>query len=447
MKIFTIHSLGCKVNQYDGQLLREHFLAAGYTEQKALWKKAADADEDVFVLNTCTVTEEADKECAYILRKVKRLRPAAKVVVTGCAVSAKDQDLIKRKDVDLFVANDKKGKLLDLYATMMGADASELPALPTAVGGFRGHCRAFVKIQDGCNEFCTFCKIPFVRGRNRSRPLEEIREEIQGLVTNGHQEIVLTGVHAGNFTIEPSGMVRSSAPLADLVENIHGIEGLRRIRFSSVEPMNLSRELIVRLSKFPKVCPHFHLPMQSGDDAVLRSMRRRYTVQRYREMAQDLRENFKDLEITTDVIVGFPGETEMQFDHTLNMVREIDFLKVHVFAYSSRPGTLASGFADTVKPSVLRARWQELTQFADRLAAQRRARYVGRTMQVLIEGKEAGRNCYPGFTANYLKVFVEEAGALVNRFADVQIMGNGTEGLIGKALFEAATGCNLPRGY
>ena len=269
MKVFSIYSLGCKVNQYDGQLLREHFIAAGFTEQNDIWhNNAADGvEEDVFVLNTCTVTEEADKECARILRKMKRVRPKAKVVVTGCAVTAKDQALRRHDSADLVVGNENKGQLLDLYGQMMGHAAQSNPPVPSRITGFQKHCRAFVKIQDGCNEFCTFCKIPFVRGRNRSRAPQEIREEVAGLAANGYQEIVFTGVHAGNYG--------EGTALADLVGKIHDIDGIRRIRFSSIEPMNFSRDLIARLSAFSKVCPHFHLPLQSGDDVVLRSMRRR----------------------------------------------------------------------------------------------------------------------------------------------------------------------------
>ena len=452
MKTFTIYSLGCKVNQYDGQLLREHFLAAGFVERTGLGRDDAatlvgDDAEDVFVLNTCTVTAEADKECARILRKIKRVRPNTKIVVTGCAVSAKDQELLRSGEPDLFVSNADKDKFLDLYAAMMGQDAPAQVARPSHISGFQGHCRAFVKIQDGCNEFCTFCKIPYVRGRNRSRSLKDVRSEAAALAESGYQEIVLTGVHAGNYGLEfPSGG-KSATGLAELVGAVHDVEGIQRIRFSSIEPMNLNGDLIARLSHFPKVCPHFHLPMQSGDDQVLRSMRRRYTVARYKDIIGDLREHFTDMEITTDIIVGFPGETQGQFENTFHVVENLDFLKVHVFPYSVRAGTLAAGFADRVSDPVIKERAVALMGLADKVSLARRAGYVGRIVNILVEGKEDKQGLHAGFTPNYLKVFLPRAQALVNQTVDVRVVSGDGEGLYAEPLLVESTNSHLPKGY
>ncbi len=422
MKTFTIHSLGCKVNQYDGQLLREHFLAAGYVEQKDLWAAVVESpQEDTVVLNTCTVTEEADKECARIVRKLKRLRPGAKIIVTGCAVTDKDQALLQEPGIDLIIPNTRKQFLLDEYAAMMHQSPSQ-SAPPSFIRGFQGHCRAFVKIQDGCNEFCSFCKIPFVRGRNKSRPLLEIRREVEALLANGYQEIVFTGVHAGNFGLDKHGDASQNMALAALVEEIHDLEALRRIRFSSLEPMNVSRALIDRLAQFPKVCPHFHLPLQSGDDVVLRHMKRRYTTAQYRAMAEALRSRFVDMEITTDIIVGFPGETAIQFENTLRFAQEMQFLKVHVFPYSPRPGTLAAGFADHVPDAEIKRRCVLLGQEAEKLAATRRALYLGRIMDVLVEGKTEPDGSQAGFTANYLKVLLANAAMYANSMVAVRLL-------------------------
>lgn len=457
MKTFTIYSLGCKVNQYDGQLLREHFLAAGFVERAwmgtgdAKAPVAADGGEDVFVLNTCTVTDEADKECARILRKIKRVRPNTKIIVTGCAVSAKDQELLRSGEPDLFVPNADKDKLLDLYSAMMGqeetAEEGKHSQRPSHIRGFRGHCRAFVKIQDGCNEFCTFCKIPYVRGRNRSRSLEDVRREAAALAESGYQEIVLTGVHAGNYGLEFQGGEKPAVGLDDLIGAIHDIPGIRRIRFSSIEPMNLTGDLIARLSDFSKVCPHFHLPMQSGDDQVLRGMRRRYTVARYREIIGDLRAHFEDMEITTDIIVGFPGETQGQFENTLRVVGELDFLKVHVFPYSVRPGTLAAGFPDRVPGLEIKERADALTGLADEVSLARRARYVGCMVNILVEGKEDKQGFHAGFTPNYLKVFLPHAQALVNQTMDVRVISCDSDGLYANPLLKESANSHLPRGY
>ena len=455
MKTFTIYSLGCKVNQYDGQLLREHFLAAGFVERldwgrgdaKARAADGADGQEYVFVLNTCTVTDEADKECARILRKVKRVLPAAKIIVTGCAVSAKDQTLRHSSEADLIVANADKDKVLDFYSAMMGQEMpAHLPRL-SHISGFQGHCRAFVKIQDGCNEFCTFCKIPYVRGRNRSRSLEDVRRECQALAGNGYQEIVLTGVHAGNYGLEFQDSERPAAGLADLIGAIHDIDGIKRIRFSSIEPMNLSRDLVARLSDFDKVCSHFHLPMQSGDDQVLRSMRRRYTVARYRDIVGNLRERFADLEVTTDIIVGFPGETQGQFDNTLRVVEELEFLKVHVFPYSVRPGTLAAGFADRLPEPVIIERARELTALAGKTGLARRRSYVGRNVNILVEGKEDKQGFHGGFTPNYLKVFLANAHHLVNQTVEVRVASCDSDGLYADPLLKRLEHSHLPKGY
>ncbi len=441
MKKFTIHSLGCKVNQYDGQLLREHFLAAGYVEQKDLWAAAVESpQEDTVVLNTCTVTEEADKECARIVRKLKRLRPCAKIIVTGCAASDEDQALLREPGIDLIVPNARKQFLLDDYATMMHQVSASPTEPPSFITGFQGHCRAFVKIQDGCNEFCSFCKIPFVRGRNKSRPIAEIRREVEALLANGYKEIVFTGVHAGNFGSHPMA-------LAELVEQIHDLESLRRIRFSSLEPMNVSLSLIERLAKFPKVCPHFHLPLQSGDDVVLKHMKRRYSTAQYRAMAEALRSRFADMEITTDIIAGFPGETFLQFENTLRFAQEMQFLKVHVFPYSARPGTLAAGFADHVPDAEIKRRCALLGQEAEKLAAKRRARYLGRVMDVLVEGKTEADGSHAGFTANYLKISIPNGLPYANTLVSMRLLEPISDAILVEPLSGTPSFSSLPRGY
>jgi len=407
MKKFSIKTLGCKVNQYDTQALREQLLRAG-------WAEGNEGEQtELCVINTCTVTEKSDTKAKYYLRQARRENPKAKIVLTGCFTDK----MRHLSEVDAYVSNFEKDQFLVKAGLLSEEDAFDLLGSSFQISQFQGRTRAFVKIQDGCDAFCSFCIIPFVRGRSKSRLVELVLQEVRSLVANGYQEIVLTGIHLGSY-----GMKKEDEhDLADLIEAVDQIEGLMRLRISSIEPMGLSETLIKRLAPLKKLSPHFHLPVQSGSNRILKLMRRNYDREGMLRHAELIGQCFKHPSISTDIIVGYPTETESEFEETLDLAQLVGFSKTHIFPYSHRSGTLASRMEELPK-EVLQDRVDRMRVLTDKLAEEHKKKFLGETVKVLVEDKDA-EGLFQGFTPNYLKVKFSETQDLKNKFVDVRLTG------------------------
>lgn len=403
VKFFT---LGCKVNQYETQVIREQFLKAGFTELDD------HLAADVCVINTCTVTHRADADSLNFIRRAKRENPSAELIVTGCLAEL-DEEKIKKIGARSLIVK-KKGKdtiTQSFFSGLPRLRETATPAIITGISGFKAHTRVFLKIQDGCNNFCSYCKVPLVRGRSRSRPLNEIIKEAANLVRNGFKEIVLCGICLGTYGND----LAPQSDLVDVIEALEKIEGLLRIRLSSIEAKDVSCTLIDKMVTSSKLCRHLHIPLQSGNDQVLKKMNRNYKSLDYLELIRKIKEKIPLFAFTTDVLIGFSGEDESAFEDTLGLIRDILPLKVHIFPYSIRRGTAASNFKDIVKPSVTKNRILRLRGVADKCATTYKKQFLGNTMDVLIEGRL--KNCpdfYWGYTDNYLKVMVKSKRDLSN---------------------------------
>ncbi len=415
-------TLGCKVNQYETQYVKEMLEQSGYVEAEE------GRPADLCVVNTCTVTHEGDAKSRQIVRRLHRDNPGAAVVVMGC-YAARDPDAVRRLPGVTRVVVDK-GRLAEEFAEF------GVVAAPAGVSRFDGHQRAFVKVQDGCLLNCTYCIIPHVRPTVRSRPIEEIAEEVSRLVANGYHEVVLTGIHLGHYGIDLS----RGRPKCDwtrlwlLLRRLGRLPGDFRIRLSSLEAAEARDELVRVLAEEARICPHLHLCLQSGSDAVLARMKRRYRVAGFLERCRRIRAALDQPALSTDVIVGFPGETDADFDATCRVVREAGFMKVHVFSYSPRRGTAAADFTDTVPPQITAGRRERLRLLEQELAGAYLRGLVGRRLDVLVEGAEAGR---PGFVrgtaCRYVPVvFRGHAPALIRRIVPVRTTAVAGDALLGE---------------
>ena len=371
IRFFT---LGCKVNQYDTQSIRERFLSKGFQEA------AIGRQPDYFLVNTCTVTSGADQKSRNIIRRCIQRAPKAKVIVTGCLAEKDSVQLKKIKGVSLIV---KKS------------------FFPERISSFNQHTRAFLKIQDGCSNFCTYCKVALVRGNERSKELKQIAQEAKQLVACGYKEIVLTGICLGAYG-RSSGVKET---LAEVVSCLEEIKGLLRIRLSSIEAGDLSCGLIKHLQHSKKLCRHLHIPIQSGDDYILKLMNRKYTRKKYEDLINKLKADIPGISITTDCLIGFPGEAEDNFQNTVNLVRKIMPLKVHIFPYSSRPQTRAAEFMGAVDPRIIRLRCAKMAEVEKECRNEFMQKFIDHDVQVLIENEVKGNSGFlEGLTDNYLKV-------------------------------------------
>ena len=368
-RTFLLVTLGCKANQYDSERLRESLCLSGFRE-------AGPGDPvTLCVVNTCTVTHQADAEARQLIRRLARRHPQAAIVVTGCYAARDPERLAKLPGVRAVVGDpDALPERLRAFGVHRWA---------RRIKHFAGHQRAFVRIQDGCLLKCTFCIIPRVRPALRSRPPEEIEAEVRGLLSAGYEEIVLTGIHLGHygFDVPPRRRTR----LWQLVQRLASIEGRWRLRLSSLEAVEVDENLVRVIRDHPRICPHLHLCLQSGSDRILRRMRRRYTVAAFLRRIERVRAVLEEPALTTDVIVGFPGETEEDFQATVRVCREVGFCRIHVFPFSPRAGTPAASMPDQVPVAVTRRRRRELAELAEELADRFRRRLVGRELEVLIE--------------------------------------------------------------
>ena len=404
-------TLGCKVNQYETQGMREIMERAGVREENTPGTSARPCD--FVVINTCTVTREADKENHYWIRRARRENPQARIVVTGCYVEKNRASLESLPEVDLILSNAEKHHLAERLMTGCGSPAVQTARhqyAPLSISRSAGRARAFVKIQDGCNHGCSFCKVVLVRGRSRSRELTDIIDEVKRLRDSGYHEIVLAGIQLGAYGLD----LEKENGLVDVLEACARIDGIERLRLSSIEPMDVRDPLIRTLRGLSKCCHHLHIPLQCGDDEILRRMNRRYTRSYYLDLIAHLREELTDFSLTLDVMAGFPGEEERHFQNTVDLLETVRPLKCHVFPYSRREGTRAAHFVDC-PDKVIRERVRCLIAQGDRLGAEERKRYEGRVFPVLVEKKTRG--LVQGMTANYLKVcFQAEENAVGNIF-------------------------------
>ncbi len=423
-------TLGCKVNQYETQAMLEGLLAQGF--------QLAEEGEPagVVVVNSCTVTAQSDQKTRQALRRMKRQNPEAVAVLTGCWPQAFPEEAAGFPEADIVLGTANRAglgahilhylssqrRIVDIRPHEKGEGFE-----PMAVRGFREHTRAFLKIEDGCERFCAYCIIPFARGRVRSKALEDIAREVQELAWSGYKEVVLTGINLPAYG-QDLGLT-----LCDAVEAACKVEGIVRVRLGSLEPERLTPEVIARMRAQAKLCPQFHLSLQSGCDATLRRMNRRYTTGEYREIVKNLRAAFPNCAITTDVMVGFPGETEEEFAGSLNFVKEIAFAKAHVFAYSRRPGTAADRAPDQVPAAVKERRGAQMTAAAQACQLAFYQAQLGRRESVLFE-EEAAPGIYQGYTANYTPVRVESKANLSGRLADVELQSAGVQGCGGRLI-------------
>ena len=412
MKKVALHNLGCKVNSYEIDVMQQMLQKNGYQivefEQKA----------DIYIVNTCSVTSIADRKSRQMLHKAKKNNPDSIVVAVGCYVQTGTEDILKDEGIDLAIGNNKKKDLVNILEQFLkekGMHTEDKTLHDTTIIDINHtkeyeemtleqtaeHTRAYIKIQDGCNQFCTYCIIPYARGRVRSRKKEDIIKEIKGLVKRGYKEVVLTGIHISSY-----GTDFGQAGLLDLVQSIQEIEGLHRIRLGSLEPRIVTEEFAKGLSELSKVCPHFHLSLQSGSLNTLKRMNRHYTPGEYLKGVEELRKAFVNPAITTDVIVGFPGETEEEFEETKEFLENIRLYEMHIFKYSIRKGTIAAKMPDQVPDQIKAERSDILLEMEEKLSREYREIYIGQEVAVLFEEEKEilGESYQIGHTSQYVKV-------------------------------------------
>ncbi len=412
----ALHNLGCKVNGYEMDVMSQRLKEAGAVivpfSEKA----------DIYIINTCTVTNIADRKSRQMLHKAKKENPEAVVVAVGCYVETGIDGVKKDDSIDLAVGNNKKGEIVDILNEFLAARNADVT--DKTLGGssiidinhtneyesmflteLPEHTRAYIKIQDGCNQFCSYCVIPYARGRVRSRDEQEILSEIKGLVQKGCKEVVLTGIHVGSYGTD---FDTKECRLISLIEQINEIAGIRRIRLSSIEPRIMTEENVKRLAMVDKLCPHFHLSLQSGCDSVLKRMNRHYTAEEYRQSVEILRKYFDRPAITTDVIVGFPGETAEEFEECRKFCEDISFYEMHVFKYSPRKGTVAAGMKDQLTDRQKSERSDVLLHLTATQSENYRNSFIGEKLEILWEDKEEikGREYMTGHSDRYVKVAV-----------------------------------------
>lgn len=417
-KKFRVTTLGCRTNQYESQAYQDQLKAMGYTQAQE------GETADICIVNTCTVTESADSHSRHAIRQLVRDNPHSQVVVTGCFAEQHPEKVHSIEGVTHVVSNKDKENLLAVLFP-----ETELPEFE--IRQFSAHTRAFVKVQDGCNSFCTYCVIPYVRGRSRSRSTEEVIKEVQTLVENGFKEIVLTGINIGDYDGNPSPDTAADC-LANLVRSVDRIPGVERLRVSSIDPDEVNEDLADAILNGRSTCPSMHLVLQSGSNVILKRMNRKYTRQIFLNTVERMRQASPDFTVTTDIIVGFPGETETDFNETLEVMREIKFAKVHMFPYSERPRTRAALFPNKVAPEIIKARKQTVLHLAEQIAYELRAQYVGREMQILTESRDESRPTEVfGHTSNFLPVWAKSNALTPNELVTVKLIENTPDGLIG----------------
>lgn len=432
MKKAALHNLGCKVNAYETEAMQEMLEKAGY--EIVPFKEGAD----IYVINTCTVTNIADRKSRQMLHRARKMNPDAIVVAAGCYVQAQADKQEIDPCIDIVLGNNRKTDLIhaiESYEKEREAGKEEHISSRDLIdiSGTReyeemnltkpgDHTRAYIKVQDGCNQFCTYCIIPYARGRVRSRDAQDVVSEVRQLAANGYREVVLTGIHLSSYGVDFDG----ERHLLELIQKVAETEGIDRIRLGSLEPGIITDEFAEELSKLEKICPHFHLSLQSGSDATLKRMNRRYTSAEYEEKCRILRKYFENPALTTDVIVGFPGETEEEFEESYRFVEKISFYETHVFKYSRREGTKAAVMPNQVNEQVKAARSAKLIALNERKQKEYENSFVGKEVEVLVEEDCVldGKTVQTGHTKEYMKIALEDSRNMKNCIVNVQIEKN-----------------------
>lgn len=432
MKKVAIHSLGCKVNSYEAESMEIMLRDEGYE----IVPFSEDVQADIYIINTCSVTNIADRKSRQMLHKAKKMNPEAVVVAAGCYVQADPDGVKKDECVDIILGNNMKISIVEALNDYFGGSdkTSYLVDINDKYQEYESlkinqtgeHTRAYIKIQDGCNQFCSYCIIPYVRGRVRSRKPEDIVNEVKTLAATGVKEVVLTGIHISSY-----GTDLENISLIELIEAIHEIEGIKRIRLGSLEPRIITEEFAKRIAGLEKICPHFHLSLQSGCDKTLKAMNRKYNTEEYYEGCVRLREVFDNPAITTDVIVGFPGETEEDFLETRKFLEKVHFYEMHIFKYSRRKGTVADKMPEQVDDRIKTKRSNILIELEEKMSLEYRKLYENSVMDVLIEEKQLidGREYYTGYTKNYIRILVpaeqldKDDNEVVNNIYNVKCTG------------------------
>ena len=426
----AIYTLGCKVNQYESRMIGEMLEQNGYTMVDS------KEDADIYIVNSCTVTAAADQKTRQHVRKLKREHPQSVVVLTGCMTQAFPDDANRLPEADIVLGNKNNQKLLQLLDTYtkfgkrvvsIEPHKSGDTFVPGMVHTYDERTRAIIKIQDGCNRFCSYCIIPYSRGRVRSKPLAELKAEVQSLAVNGYREVVLVGINLSSYGQD------IGCTFPDAVRCACSVDGISRVRLGSLEPDHLTDAVIAQLASLEKLCPQFHISLQSGCDRTLQRMNRHYTTQDFRTLCSSLRKHFKDCTLTTDIMVGFCGETQEDFEESLRFVEEIGFEKLHVFPYSVREGTKAANMPGHLPKAVKEERAAQMLQFGEKLRQQFFRSCVGKKERVLLESTRKN-GCLFGYTANYLPVLLQSDDALCGDLIDVIITGVTREAVLAEAI-------------
>lgn len=434
MKKAALHNLGCKVNAYETEAMQHLLEEAGY-EIVPFTQKA-----DVYVINTCSVTNMADRKSRQMLHKAKKNNPDSIVVAAGCYVQTSEKEVLNDLSVDIVIGNDRKHdlvRLLDEYSldsvndTVDDINDGKHDFEELFIDQTKEHTRAFIKVQDGCNQFCSYCIIPYARGRVRSRRFENVIAEVERLAANGFKEVVLTGIHLSSYGVD----FEEATGLLELIQAVNAVKGIERIRLGSLEPKIVTEHFASELSKLDKICPHFHLSLQSGCDATLKRMNRKYTTKEYERGCELLRKYFVHPAITTDVIVGFPGETEKEFEQTKAYLEHIHFYEMHIFKYSKRKGTRAAVMPDQIDEQVKAARSEKLIALGHDMSKEFRKFYIGKNEEVLFEEKAVigDKEYFVGYTKEYVKVAKKTDENLENQIVSGRISGMLTDEIL---LFE-----------
>ena len=430
----ALHNLGCKVNAYETEAMQHLLEEAGY-EIVPFTQKA-----DVYVINTCSVTNMADRKSRQMLHKAKKNNPDSIVVAAGCYVQTSEKEVLNDLSVDIVIGNDRKHdlvRLLEEYSldsvndTVDDINDGKHDFEELFIDQTKEHTRAFIKVQDGCNQFCSYCIIPYARGRVRSRRFENVIAEVERLAANGFKEVVLTGIHLSSYGVD----FEEATGLLELIQAVNAVKGIERIRLGSLEPKIVTEHFASELSKLDKICPHFHLSLQSGCDATLKRMNRKYTTKEYERGCELLRKYFVHPAITTDVIVGFPGETEEEFEQTKAYLEHIHFYEMHIFKYSKRKGTRAAVMPDQIDEQVKAARSEELIALGHAMSKEFRKFYIGKNEEALFEEKAVigDKEYFVGYTKEYVKVAKKTDENLENQIVSGRISGMLTDEIL---LFE-----------
>ena len=411
MKVAFI-TLGCKVNQYETNSMTQEFIKNGY--------EIVDHTEkaDIYIINTCTVTNMADRKSRQMLRRVKELNPQAIVVACGCYVQVAKSELEKIEEIDLILGNNEKKDIVKHVESYISKNNSKIQVQDimnqkeyVEFGNvtYTEKTRAVIKVQDGCDRFCSYCIIPYARGRVRSRKPESVIKEIKEIAKKGIKEVVITGIHVASYGKD----FKEEYRLIDLLEEINKIEGIHRIRLGSLEPLLITEEFLKRLVKLEKICHHFHLSLQSGCNETLKRMNRRYTCEEFKNITELLRKYYDDVNLCTDIIVGFPGETDEEFNKTYEFLKEIKFYKMHIFKYSPRKGTKAAQMSKQIDGKIKEQRSQKLVELSNKNEKEYNKKYIGKAVEILFEEEKEG--IYKGHTANYILAYCKTNQNLENK--------------------------------